>query len=102
MLGGRVAQGPRAYHHRVGGCPKESHDEAVGLIESADLAASGLSRNFETDHPVKGAYEVAYDIGPTCTSRESKVPAIEFLQLVGQNISILREVAIKQSRDLFH
>ena len=76
---------PSSNDHRIRRGPQQSHDEAIRLIEPADIAAAGFSGNLETDHAVECAYEVADYIGldrhapgiADLRRKESSVPPAE-------------------------
>ena len=51
---------------------EQPHDEAIRLVESTDIAATGFAGNLESHHTIEGAYEVANYIGSITRPRTLK------------------------------
>ena len=70
-------------HDGVCRCSEEPHNEAVGLVETADGSASGFARDFVADYAVNRAHEVADHIRPLRTGgREREIAAISGSQFL--------------------
>ena len=85
MSHGNFPKGTRSNNRRIRGSPQQPHDEAVRLVESADIAAAGFPGDLETDHAVQCAYEIADYIGPIVMLRETQISPVENCQFLRQN-----------------
>jgi len=81
-VGSDFSKRPGSHDYRIHGSPQQSHNEAIHLIEPADIAAARLSRNLETDYSVECACEVANYVGSIVKRGESQISAIEKLQFL--------------------
>src|ERR1039458_8971118 len=64
MLRGGLVKRTGSHHDGVGRCSEETHNETVRLVESADIASSGLAGDFVADHAIDSAHEVTDHIRP--------------------------------------
>ena len=74
---GDLPKGTRSNNCRIRGSPQQPHNKTVRFVESADIAAAGLSRDLETDDAVQCAYEIADYIRPIVMLRETQISAVE-------------------------
>ena len=82
MSGSNFSKRAGSHNHRIHRGPQQSHDEAIRLIEPADIAAARLSGNLETDHSVDCADEVADYIGLIVTLGETQISAVKNRQFL--------------------
>jgi hypothetical protein len=73
----------RTHHDGVCRGAQQSHDEAVALIEPADIATAGLSRYRETDDSVQRADEISNHVRAPAARSELKVSSVSHAEIVG-------------------
>ena len=98
----RFLERRRAYHDGVRRGAKQSHDEAVALVESADIATAGLSRYRVADHAVERADEISNHLRAPAGEGEMKVSSVSQAEIVGQNRRHGRLLPFKKSTDRRH
>ncbi len=75
-----------SHHDGVCRCPKQAHNEAVRLVETADVATAGLAGDFVANYAINRAGEVTDHIGPSGAAWwEPQIAAVRDSQRFRQN-----------------